>query len=295
MRFSFVFAVLCFLVMQVQPAWALGEADIIGTVMEVEGGVVVTSARGAVQATVDTPVHQNDKIATGAGARALVLFIDNTELTLSENTELTVDEYIFDPDDNANNKSRYSILRGAFYYVSGLIAKKENPDVRVNTPYGSIGIRGTEFWGGDIDDDYGVLVADGAVDVTTKQGKIGIDKGYGSALKSGRAEAMKPKLWPTEKVERAKKTILLKRQAMVRERIKQFGERQGVLRAKHKEIMKRRIERMRDRLPPEQRQGIQDRPMLRDKMRMQGERLLEREPRRPAPQRPMQRQDSYGK
>jgi len=74
-----------------------------------------------------------------------VLLADGTTLTLSENSKLTVDNYVFDWSNHNNDKASYNYLQGAFQYVSGLIAKKPDPDVRVETAYGQIGIRGTRF------------------------------------------------------------------------------------------------------------------------------------------------------
>jgi hypothetical protein len=118
-------------------------------------GVAQTSTQGPVtviHAGTTTPVPlepgdtigMNDTIQTGPGAKASILFDDNTEFTLGENTKLKVDDYIYDPDGTAN-RATYSFLEGAFQYVGGLIEKKNPADVRINTPVDGIGIRGTEF------------------------------------------------------------------------------------------------------------------------------------------------------
>jgi hypothetical protein len=89
-------------------------------------------------------INQNDTIQTGAGARAFIQFNDNTQMTLSENTKLKIDDYVYDPN-GTSNAAHYSILEGAFQYVSGLIEKKDPANVRIDTPVDGIGIRGTEL------------------------------------------------------------------------------------------------------------------------------------------------------
>jgi hypothetical protein len=95
--------------------------------------------------TPSTPIYMNDTIQTGARSKADVLFADNTEMTLSDNTKLQVDDYVYDPNLNSNNKATYSLLEGAFVYVSGLIGKKDPDSVRIETQASGIGTRGTKF------------------------------------------------------------------------------------------------------------------------------------------------------
>jgi hypothetical protein len=117
-----------------------------GQVRESQGNVnvILAGTTTPVPLQPGDTINQNDTIETGAGARAFILFNDNTQMTLGENTKLKVDEYVYDPN-GTSNKASYSILEGAFQYVSGLIGKKDPADVKIDTAYGEIGIRGTEF------------------------------------------------------------------------------------------------------------------------------------------------------
>lgn len=245
-----VFAAAAFLAgpTPLKPAYA-EDGGIIGTIQEVEGVVTVTSSGGAkVPAAVDTPVHGHDTIMTGPASRAFVLLIDNTELTLSENTTLRLDDYVYDNEDTTENKGVYSILQGTFLYVSGLVAKKENPDVTVNTPYGAIGIRGTEFWGGDIDGVYGILVNDGRVSVRNESGTVALAKGEGTTLRSRREAPLRGMRWGDEKIQRAVASVSLKNRAQVRQRIQQKQEWYRTLRAEHKERLRAKRGKLREKL-----------------------------------------------
>ena len=138
-------------------AQALGQVPVVsqsappqstpaGQVQASQGAVTVTRAGTATPVPLqpgDT-INQNDTIETGAGARAFIQFNDNTQVTLSENTRLKVDDYVCDPN-GTSNTAHYSILEGAFQYISGLIEKKDPANVRIDTPVDGIGIRGTEF------------------------------------------------------------------------------------------------------------------------------------------------------
>lgn len=201
-------------------AHAADTGEQIATVVGLEGTATITHATGGSEAAaLDSAIALNDIIETAAGTKATVQFIDGTEIVVSENTQLTADEFVFDPENTAANKADYSILRGTFLYTSGLVAKKENPDVHVNTPYGSIGIRGTQFWGGPIDGSYGVLVNDGEVTVKNASGVANLVKGTGTTLVSLRQGPSTVKPWGEDKIKRAVATITMRDPQAVRDRI----------------------------------------------------------------------------
>ena len=63
-------------------------------------------------------------------------------------------------------------LVGPFRFVSGQVSKLASADVSVTTPVAIVGIRGTEFWGGPIDDQVlGVFLIEGAVSVSNAAGQ----------------------------------------------------------------------------------------------------------------------------
>lgn len=232
------------------PASFAGD-DVIGTVLEVEGNATISSNGNIpVGVAVNTPVHPNDVILTGPASRVYVQLIDDTEFTLGENGQMTVDDYEFDQADKDDNHAVYSVVRGAFLYVSGLIAKKENPDVKVNVPVGSIGIRGTKFWGGNVGSGYDVIVGEGEVELATAGGKVRIGKGQGTTVKAGAAAPETPKAWPKARIDKAVATIALKNPAVIGERMKANAVHNEQLRAQHHEkIIQRKIfEREQERL-----------------------------------------------
>jgi len=214
----------------------------IGTIIEVEGAAFLTHGRQTMAATVDMAVYRNDKIETFDDAKMHILFIDDTELTLGEKSVLTIDEYIYDDTEEGatGGKGRYSILRGAFLFASGLMGKTEKPDIALETPYGSIGLRGTTVWGGKIDNEYGVLVEDGEVSVTTNRGRIRVQKGQGTNIRSRDSIPTFAKAWGQEKIDFAKGRVALKHRKKVRERV--------VARKKaHKEKIRDRRQKVREK------------------------------------------------
>lgn len=127
---------------------------------------------------------------------------DGTRLTLGPESSAVVDEFIFDPE--RPGRLKISILQGAMRMVTGGVGEMEEKDVTVDMPVGSLGVRGTDFWVGQIDGAFSVLLLDGEVLVSTDIGSVTLDEpGQGVALSSRDAAPGPVKNWPAEKRDRA--------------------------------------------------------------------------------------------
>ena len=91
-------------------------------------------------------IFLGDRIATGAEGRLQIMLLDETVFTIGPNAALTIDQFVYDPQTNAG-KVTASVLKGAFRFVSGKVAKREPSDMEVRLPVGSIGVRGTSVAG----------------------------------------------------------------------------------------------------------------------------------------------------
>ena len=69
----------------------------IGELIALEGKAYYVGNNSKASLGVGDPIYFNSTIETGQDAKALILFIDDTEITLAEDTVLTMDEYVFDP------------------------------------------------------------------------------------------------------------------------------------------------------------------------------------------------------
>jgi len=214
--------------------------------LEGEGNLIMRSneAGQAYPAKINDPVFMNDIIQTGPGAKALIVLVDESRFTLGENARFKIDKYVYDDENPKINHSRYSVMQGVFLYTTGLIAKDvTNPDIQITTPYGSIGIRGTTVWGGPIDDDaYSVFVDSGEISFETKRGRIRVIAGEGTTIRNLNSIPERAKIWPTEKVDRAKATVSLKGVEAAKERLATFKAEQPTMLEKHKIHMRAKNE-----------------------------------------------------
>jgi hypothetical protein len=89
-----------------------------------------------------------ERIRTGAGTVLQIDFTDKSRMTLGPNTEFEVERY-FQAAGSVSGEEAFTsrVFKGAFRYVSGLIARKKRQNVRITIAVATIGIRGTHFEG----------------------------------------------------------------------------------------------------------------------------------------------------
>jgi hypothetical protein len=95
------------------------------------------------------PILLQDTIRSGVRSGAQVLLLDQTVFTIGPESELVVDEFVYDPGTNAGKMSA-KLAQGVFRFVSGTMAKKHPEDVTLALPSGTLGVRGT-LVGGRVD------------------------------------------------------------------------------------------------------------------------------------------------
>ncbi|HAD87839.1 MAG TPA: hypothetical protein DCG48_10795 [Rhodospirillaceae bacterium] len=160
--------------------------------IERQKGDAFRTAGGSTEAlSANAKVFAGDLVKTGAGARLKIRFSDDSTLTLGENAEVLIDEMVFDPAGGAEQGNQALIMAvGVFRYTSGKIAKASRSSVLFGTPTATIGIRGTDFLGGELtvgmppgQPHYGFQIREGAIQVITPQGSVTLDEpGEGTFL-----------------------------------------------------------------------------------------------------------------
>lgn len=123
---------------------AQADDTIVAYIKTVSGKADIISGQTTQAASVGAAVHDQDRIKTEDDASVGLTFKDNTVLSLGPNSQLTVDEFVYAPE-QSQLKLAVNLLSGTLQYVSGMIAKLKPQAVEVKTPTGMIGVRGTRF------------------------------------------------------------------------------------------------------------------------------------------------------
>ena len=93
------------------------------------------------------PVFAGERIRTGAGTVLQIEFTDKSRFTLGPNAEFEVEQYFQATAGPGEEAFHSRVFKGAFRFVTGLIAKKKRENVRITIAVATIGIRGTHFEG----------------------------------------------------------------------------------------------------------------------------------------------------
>jgi hypothetical protein len=114
---------------------ALAGAPAVGKVVAIKGTASIGHSGAQVKAQVRGEIFASDTVRTGAGSRAKLLFIDDSVLTLSENSTLVVQEFI--DGQGKQGRSIYNLLDGKLRSVVG------KTKFEVRTPTAVAAARGT--------------------------------------------------------------------------------------------------------------------------------------------------------
>ena len=115
----------------------------IGRVETVAGSVTASRVDGStVTLEVGAAIFEGDVLETADGAAIGIVFLDDSTFALDEGARMVIDELVFDPSTDEGT-SAFSIVQGAFSFVSGKIASSSPDSMVVTTPVATIGVRGT--------------------------------------------------------------------------------------------------------------------------------------------------------
>jgi hypothetical protein len=117
----------------------------IGGILEQSGSVgkISRTTGETLQAELETNIVSMDEVETANG-RLKIKFIDDTQVSLTENTYMEINEYVFDPDPN-KSKMALNFVSGTARFATGGLGLVARENITIQTPTASIGIRGTDF------------------------------------------------------------------------------------------------------------------------------------------------------
>ena len=85
-------------------------------------------------------IYLNDIVQTGANSTLGITFNDATTFNLKANTQITIDNYVYQ-DGGKQNAGIFDVAKGTAAFVAAAVAK--TGDMKITTPTATLGIRGT--------------------------------------------------------------------------------------------------------------------------------------------------------
>jgi hypothetical protein len=162
----------------------VAQAVDIGGVSEVSGYAQIKRNKSPLSADLKLSVQSNDEAITSNG-RMAITFLDDSKVKLTEHSQLTIDEYIYDANPS-NSKMALTFGLGTARFISGKLSKIDKKNITLKTPTADIAIRGTDFTA--TVDELGrsliILLPDkngsssGEIEVFTAMGSVLLNKPY---------------------------------------------------------------------------------------------------------------------
>ncbi len=87
-------------------------------------------------------IFLQDSIRSGPRSGMQILLLDETVFTIGPDSELVVDEFVYDPATGAGKVSA-AVTKGVFRFVTGKVARERPENMEIRLPAGTLGVRGT--------------------------------------------------------------------------------------------------------------------------------------------------------
>ncbi|HEU0120758.1 MAG TPA: FecR family protein [Bryobacteraceae bacterium] len=120
------------------------EPEPIAVIKTLDGPVWVERQGTRQAAVLNNHLHIADVVITGAKGRAGLLFSDGARVSLDPESTLQLERFRYAPAQK-EFEMVLRLVRGIAAYVSGKVASFAPGAVRMETPVGVIGLRGTQF------------------------------------------------------------------------------------------------------------------------------------------------------
>ena len=156
---------------------AQAQAVDIGDISELSGSASVVRDQ-PYDATLNFVIQTNDEAITNNG-RMAIKFLDDSQVKLTEHSQLLIDEYIYDPDPS-KSKMALTFALGTTRFITGNLNRIDKQNISLKTPTANIAIRGTDFSTtvNELGESLIILLPDpfglssGEIEVTTATGSV---------------------------------------------------------------------------------------------------------------------------
>lgn len=120
-------------------------ADVAGHVQFVNGNVQLSNASGPTRSLQKgDAIREGDTLTSAAAASAQIRMEDGGLVAVRPDTQLKFDQFVFNGKQDGTERSFFSLLKGGFRAVTGLVGQLNKTTYRIVTPVATIGIRGTD-------------------------------------------------------------------------------------------------------------------------------------------------------
>ncbi|MDP2144163.1 MAG: FecR family protein [Gallionella sp.] len=127
-------------------ASASAYAGVAGHIQFVSGNVQIISPTGQTRmAQKGDAVNEGDTLTSASRSTAQIKMQDGGFFAVRPETRMKIDKFAFSGKVDGSERGFFSLVKGGFRAVSGLIGRVNKQNYKVTTPSATIGIRGTDY------------------------------------------------------------------------------------------------------------------------------------------------------
>jgi len=119
-------------------------AQEVGTIAALEGAAEIGRAGSWTPAAIGAAIQQGDELRTHHPGRMRIVFQDDSVLTVSDESQVVVDEQVFNPA-AGQVRSVFGLLQGKVSALVGEYYHRAGTEYQIKTATAVAGVRGTEF------------------------------------------------------------------------------------------------------------------------------------------------------
>lgn len=113
-------------------------------VAALQGALVAIAGDGERRAVaLGGPIYPGDTVETADGGHAVLVFRDDTKVTIQPKTRFKIDGFAFAPGRAAEGNVAFNLIAGGMRVLTGLIGRARPQSVRMVTSTATVGIRGS--------------------------------------------------------------------------------------------------------------------------------------------------------
>lgn len=115
------------------------DAQQVGTAAAVNPAAQARGSGGSRTIVIGQSIAHRERVQTTSAGSVQLLFLDKSSMTIGPNSDLAIDEYVYDPNTNTG-KMAATLSKGVMRFVGGQISHAGN--AQISTPNAVIGVRG---------------------------------------------------------------------------------------------------------------------------------------------------------
>ncbi|MDD2888273.1 MAG: FecR family protein [Aliarcobacter sp.] len=164
-------------------------ANNVGKIVSFNGEASILRENQTILVDKNSVFQKNDTLNTKENTKLQILFLDDTIISVGQNSTLKINDYLFEEKDS---KAEFTMAKGVFRTITGKIGKVAPENFKLETKSASIGIRGTQIITAIEDNNEKIFCTEGQIEIKNNETKdsVIVNKGEFVSFKEGNKDKL---------------------------------------------------------------------------------------------------------